>query len=245
MLCADAMPRSHNVALQEGESRLDGVRMNVTVYIDAALVLNRLVLGVHARAPHCIRVGRELISDHNFHVIANVLSDDLGQRAGLCILDVEEAEIAVTLSESDHDFLGFLCSVNTLADLLSADVGLIHFDGTVQHGLIFHFLHSGADAVAEVPSGFVADSQCSFHLVRGETFSRFHHQQDGRKPLVQRQVGIVKDRAGENGELIEALATLEDLPRFDVGTRLVLAARAFNTIRPTQFRENLAALLVG
>jgi hypothetical protein len=42
----------------------------------------------------------------------------------------------------------------TRAAILTADVGFVHFDGTVKHGL-FYFFHGSTDAMTEIPSRLV------------------------------------------------------------------------------------------
>ena len=44
MLCADTVPRPHDATLQETESGFDCVGVNVAIYVDAAFVLDGLVL---------------------------------------------------------------------------------------------------------------------------------------------------------------------------------------------------------
>src|SRR5437588_571275 len=77
MLCAHAMPRSDNAALQQRECALYGVGMNVTIDIDLLLVADRLVLSKfasgtsHSLADAMAEIPRGLVADskHSLNLI--------------------------------------------------------------------------------------------------------------------------------------------------------------------------------
>jgi|HubBroStandDraft_1064217.scaffolds.fasta_scaffold262099_2 hypothetical protein len=56
MLCAHEMPRPNDAELQERERGFSSVRIDVTVYINAVLVANRLMLGHYASEMQVLRL---------------------------------------------------------------------------------------------------------------------------------------------------------------------------------------------
>src|SRR5579864_1354790 len=91
MLCADLVPCSHDAALEQRESRLDSVCVNVAVNIDLAGMLNRFVFcSSLSSAFHRIGVRSKVIRHQDFNICAHVLLNVLRQSAGLYIFSVEE-----------------------------------------------------------------------------------------------------------------------------------------------------------
>ena len=79
MLGADTMPRSHDAALQERECRFDGVRVNIAHDVDLATMIDGFVLAfVDTRFNHRFRVSDPIIGENDIHVIADVLTNELG-----------------------------------------------------------------------------------------------------------------------------------------------------------------------
>src|SRR5271170_4441063 len=84
MLCADTVPCSHNAALQETESGLDCVGMNVPLHVNAVFVPNGLVLFCRdSGSLHCEGVRRELIRNYHVYILADVLANELCHSARL------------------------------------------------------------------------------------------------------------------------------------------------------------------
>jgi len=248
MLGADLVPRSNDSALQQRERGFDGVGMNVAVNIMTAAVIDSFVaLASDAGFLHRKRVGAVIVRDHDLYISAHVLADVLRQRARLGIFGVKESQITVSLSKADHDlFVPSPSAPNTA--LLAADIGFVHFDSTVKHGL-FYFLHRSTDAMTEIPrrlvGAFVLAPDCAFELMGTHAFLCFAKQQHSEKPLLQWQMGIVEDRASHDGELVVTTFAVEQLLfGFQFHGRH-LAARAFNSTGPAQPDEQLAAFFVS
>ena len=135
MLGADSMPRSDNAALEEGERRFDGVRVNVSVNVDLRFVLYPSCADPSRR--QCFlnrgRVGVQFIRYDDVHVLAHVLADVLRQCAGFHILSMEESQIATALPDADYDlFFGSVPS-NARPFFSLANVGFVHLDSAIQH----------------------------------------------------------------------------------------------------------------
>src|ERR1700690_235926 len=106
MLRADLMPRAHDTALEQGEGRFHGVRVNVAVDIDSFLVLDRLMpLSGDSSPVKREGVRGKLIGHNHVHICVYVVFDVRGQRARLRILSMEESEFPAALANTDDDFL--------------------------------------------------------------------------------------------------------------------------------------------
>jgi hypothetical protein len=245
MFCADLVPRSHDAALQERECRLDGVGMNVSSGTDVFFfrVIDTFVFEITDSR----FVSSPLVGDDNVYVGADVFLNVLRQRAGLSVLCVKESQIAIALTNADHYF--FLSGGSNLLPVLpspesfSANIGFVHLNRAFEH-YAFGFFHGRADAMAEIPSGFVANSDGSLDLVGRHSLASFTEQQRNHEPFTQSQVGVVKDRSSGDRELIVALFTVQETA-IQTRKRLSVATRAFRAIRPPEPFKQFAALLVG
>lgn len=245
MLRADSMPASHDAALQERERRFDRVGVDVSLRIEAELVPDGLVPSVFAKVTGCAPVGIPIIGEQDVHILRDILADVLFEGAALGVSGVEETQIAAALTNADNDFLVVEPRAFTVPPVLTADVGFVHFDFAAQHGLVY-FDHRSADAVAEIPSRFVAsESQRPLNLARAHALLGFAEKQSRKEPLVERQVRVIENRASGDGELVVAiLAVVESLFGFKFHD-FHLAARATDAFGPAQAGEQFAALFVS
>lgn len=246
MLCRDAMPCSDDAALQERESILDRVCMDVAVNVDLGLVFDRFVLLGQRESFHGRGVCVKFIGHDHVNIGTHVFSNELRQGAGLRILRVEEPQVAATLPDTDYDLLGAFpeSRLALMAALYSADIGLIYFDGAVHHGALC-FLHCCSDAMAEIPCGFVAHSERALDLVGAHALACFAEEQGSEKPFLQRQMRIVKDRAGRDAELVVAFLAIEQLlGRRQLG-HWTFASQALNSVWPAEAHKKFAAFFVG
>ncbi len=91
---------------------------------------------------------------------------------------MEEAKITATLADANNDLLiGVTQSGLAHGVLLAANVGFIHFNRAAQHRLISGY-HCLTDAMAQVPSRLVADSQSPPDLISGDSLTCLHQKQD-------------------------------------------------------------------
>ena len=92
-----------------------------------------------------------------------------------------------------------------LAMALAAYHRLVHFDHSDQRGSTERVVaHRFADAVAQVPSRLVGDSQGALELVGAHALLALAHEVDGEEPLTERQVRAVHDCVGRHAELVAA-----------------------------------------
>jgi len=249
MLCANFMPRSDDAALEQRERRFHCVRAYAKVGIVSnvffRLVVDFPVLYVaHASFDHSRWIPGHFISDDHVHVGAHVILDVLRQCAGLRVRSVEESEITPALPDADYDFLLVLAELHAFALLFSADVGFIHFDNAVKHRLIY-LPHCSADTMAEVPSSFVTDPECAFNLIRAHPLPRFTEEQGGEKPLLQRKMRVIEDRACSDRKLIVTSLAVKQLLRRRQFRNWTMTAQAFNSIRPAKAYKQFPALFIG
>src|SRR5688572_10058223 len=102
MLRANMMPRTNNASLKKREGGLNRVCMNVAININAGLVANRFMLATHKVNSGGFLVSLKFIRDKDLDVFAYIKQDILGQRAGVNVLSMEQAQFAPALSDADH-----------------------------------------------------------------------------------------------------------------------------------------------
>src|SRR6266852_8815578 len=99
MLCADSMPRPHDAALQERESVLDRISVNVAHDVHLAAVLDSLMLaGLDACPLHCEWVAGKIVGHDYVHILADILPDVPGERSRLHIAGMDHPQFAVSLA---------------------------------------------------------------------------------------------------------------------------------------------------
>jgi len=100
------------------------------------------------------------------------------------------------------------------------------------------------NAVRQVPSRLLADSQIEGDFAARDTVFAGHNQPHGGEPLIEPQRGIFHDGADLQGKLwfrMIAVALVE-FGGFQIGDLLRIAVRAAHLrIRPAQFGYKLAA----
>src|SRR5439155_12383473 len=126
MLRADLVPRSHDAALQEAESVLDCIGMDVRS--EANIFLLGMIHGLMsiAQFSQSLWVGGQFIGDDHIHILRDIVLDISGQSSALCILGMKESQVAIALPDADYDrFIGSGLAPSWVA-LLSAHIGFIH-----------------------------------------------------------------------------------------------------------------------
>ena len=247
MFCRDFMPRTNDAALQERECGLDTVRRNVSVNVDAVVMVYSPVdfVTVKSGLSQCSFVSGPFVRHDEINVAADIFLDVLRQRAGLHVLGMEETEFAAALLESDHDFLLIvLAALPVFAALDSTNKGFIYFYNAVQWFRI-DFLHRRADAMAEIPCRLVGDAKDALQLIGAHALLRLTEKVDAQEPLPQGQVGIIEDRSCCDGELIAAIIAIKLVAFFDLRNLDRRATRAHNRVRPAECFKVLAALLLA
>lgn len=204
MLRRDFMPCADDAALQEREGRLNRVCIEFTAHVFFRAVIDcRMFDGGNIRLLYGPRISRVFIRHDHVHVLRDVLLNVLRQCAALGVLSVEESQIAIALTDSNDNFFCSLASVDALADLLSTDVGFIHFANAV-HLWLADLLNSMTNAMAEIPRRAIVNFQHSVKLMRGHAFFRLANQVHGEEPLRERQMSVMEHCASRYRELVAA-----------------------------------------
>jgi hypothetical protein len=115
----------------------------------------------------------------------------------------------VTLKDGGHNRLAIPTTAMNAARLnipvhiagLPPDGGFIAFDLTPEFPAEVLILHRKADAVEHEPSGLLGDLYGAMQFPRGNAVAIAGNHPHGRKPLVQTQGRILKDRTELDGEL--------------------------------------------
>ncbi len=243
MLGANPVPCTHDAALEKRESGFDRIGVNVSHDVHAGTVVNLFVVRPPCLSHSCFVRGCVIGEDY-FHVLGNVLADVLSERSALGVSGMEEAEIAVALTNADHYFLVVEPYDMSFSFDLAANIRNVHFYFAVEHGLV-GLRHCMADAMAKVPRGFVAHSDRALNLAGGHTLLRFAEQVCSEKPLSEWQVRVIEHRAGSDRELIVTVFAVEELL---VGIQLdhgAFAAQALRAFGEAETNQKLTALIFG
>ena len=246
VLGANLVPCPHDSPLQEREGTFNCVCVNVANRVDALAVIDGLM--PVGELSECSRISRKVVGHNYVHIFGDVLSDVLCKRPFPSVRCVEESQVAIPLADANYDLLvssSLPSPILANSVQFSADIGFIHLNRSVEHGLA-GFFHGGADAVTEIPSCLVAtQTECALNLASTHALLRFTQQQGSQEPLRKWQVGIVEDRPGSYGELVVAiLAVVERLFGFKLDSGK-FAAQAADTFGPAQPSQYLPALLIG
>jgi hypothetical protein len=247
MLGRDLVPRSHDAALEQRERRFDGIGMHVAFDVNASRMLDGFVLRPHVAEQgrrgivQRTRVTAGIVRNDHFYRAANVLLDELRQRAALNIVNVEESQIAAALPDSEHDV--FVRPASALSAALdSANIGFVQFDRACQ-GRAFCRRHCEADAMAQVPRRLVAHADGSLELIRRHALSRLTEQQDSKKPSFEGELRIPEDRACGDAKLV--MAGVADQNRA-ASRHIALAPDTFRSDGPAQTLKQVpAAIFIG
>ena len=246
MLGANLVPTPHNPALQQRESRFNAIGVNVGS--EADVLFGAVVYGFVFDIADGLGISRPFICHKYVNISADVFLDVLLQSAALGVGGMEEAQIAAALTDTYNNFLVALAPLPVTPLLLSAYIGFVHLDSTVQQGRL-NLFHGATYTMAEVPSGFVGtfvlapDSPLELH--RAHALLGFTQQQGCKEPDRQRQVRVVEDRAARGRELVLTTNTLEAGIFFQPRYTGIFAAWAHNTLRPAQTLKQLTAAVIG
>ncbi len=243
MFGANSVPRSHDAAFEKRECGFNGIGVNVSHDVHARTVINLFVVR-SIGLPHGGIIRGGVIGENYFHIFGDILSDVLSERSTFGVSGMEKAEIAIALADADHHFFVIHASDTAFALIPSAHVSNVHLDLAIQHRFI-GLRHGVPDAMAEVPSGLVTHSDRALNLASGHALLRFAEQVCGEKPFGQCQVGIVKHRAGSDGELIVTILAVEQVLRRLQFHNGAFAAQALGAFGEAETNEQIAAPIFG
>jgi hypothetical protein len=210
MLRAEFMPTPAQTALEKRESVFNGVGMNVSAHILFFRVPDELVLILETRSLRHSLVGIQFIGEENIHIFSHVFLEKLFENAPSDFLGVKQSKFTIALPDSDDWTLSGAAPAMLKSVSLSADISFVHLDLSVEHRLVA-LGHCSTDAMAQVPSGLVAHSERPLNLTGGYALFCFTEQKRRSKPLFKRQMRVIENRSGCNGELIVTVLAVEKL----------------------------------
>src|SRR3984893_12741405 len=245
VFCADVVPRAEHSAFQERERIFSGVGVNRTPHVEAATVIDRLVFAAKISKEWIgfdgFGVGGRIIGDNHINRPADVVLDVAFKCPAFHVLNVEQSQFTASMSKADYDLL--VRSASSFSALLdAANIGFIDLDCAPKGGAL-RLNHSLSNPMAEVPGGFVADSDGPLNLTGGHPLLRFAQQKRGEEPLFKWQMSVSEKRPNCACEVIFARQTEQ---HFAIETCYLraLAPWALNTFRPAEFFEKRAALFI-
>ena len=201
MLHTDFMPCAHNAAFEKRKGRFDCVRRDAhslfIAHVFIGPVVYGLMLSLELSRVEVIESG--FIGHNHVNALVHIAGDDLVNLFLVKVASRDEMQMASAFTDADY---GSFVEPALAAIGLAADVHLIDFNCPGE--FVVCFGHSSADAVAEIPRGFVADSQRALHLIRRHPLPALAKQVGRKKPLPQVQMSIVKNSGCGDAELVMA-----------------------------------------
>ena len=212
MLDAHLVEGPDDGTLEEAPHAFDAVGVHVTHNPFFGRVLDGLMAGVVIADPD---VRLEIIGVDRFGFVSNGSGDEGMKGLPLHVGDALDTDVSPSLDGPGHPMLVPLVGT-ALALGFAADQSFVHFDDTDQSGAGQRIVaHRLADTVAEVPSRPVGYSDCPVQLVGAHALLGLAEQIDSGKPLAERQVRVMHDRAGLDAEMVAASDAVPLAPAFD------------------------------
>src|SRR5216683_1428519 len=201
MLRRDFMPSSHNAALEKREGRFYCVCVYVPMRVLFRVIDSPMEVLLHL--VECVGIDLGLVGHNDFDVSANIRVDDIPNGLGLRIPSPDQPQVPIPLPDADnYRLLTFWTPPASLATY----IGFVNLDRAAKF-LWRYFQHGSADAMAEVPRGFIADSERTLNLASRHSLFGFAEQAGCKEPLPQRQVSIMEDGLGGHAELVRTIVT--------------------------------------
>ncbi len=211
--------RAVETSLEQAPEVLDAVGVNLPVHVldgvvDGAMVEVSTETGVRRQ-----RVGVDGRS--GFDAIPDVALES----AALDAVNDVDADPAAALNHADDG--GLVVHRATPSGLmpvglvhvagLAADVGLVNFNLTREHGEALR-LHRKPDALEHEPRRLLSDPEGSSEFVRADPVLGVRSKPNGREPLVQSEGRVLEDRAELDAELLLTRLALPKAASREVGS---------------------------
>lgn len=136
------------------------------------------------------------------------------------------------------------CSATTFAGLLPANVGFVHFDETAEP-ITPGAYHCRAHLVQPCPRSLItSETQYPFQAQSARAVLLACHPPESPKPHCQGLVGVLKDRSGDDRNLVTTLRTLEKRRPYRVRF-FVLTPWTSKALRPPEPCKVVSTRLVG
>lgn len=138
----------------------------------------------------------------NGRALFDILADKASDFRFVGIHDLR-SDLAASLNNADNgDFVGRSGAglfVGVLVVFLAADISLVDFDRAVQPVVQLPGL---ADALAQIPAGFLSNAQLAGQASRGSALNAGSGDIDGGQPLLVIKLGLGHNRLGTDAEVL-------------------------------------------
>ena len=154
------------------------------------------------------QVGLQLVGVDGLGLVFDGSTDEVMDCAPLHVRDAFNSDFAAALDgPGNPGLVSFVGPSFTFG--LAADQGFVYFDHAEQGRAVQRIISHGlTDAVAEIPSSLVSNSQGAVKLIGRDSLAGFAHEIDRQEPLAEWKVGIVHDGTGSDAELVAAIGAM-------------------------------------
>jgi hypothetical protein len=237
IFCADLVERADYAALEDAPKAFNRVRVDRADYVLMFAVVNA---GVRDAARQSI-VAAPCVRREQANFIRDNLADEIVGRFRCDVLKNARNDVALALNGPDDRGLALRVVsffIPVAVFVFTADECLIHFDNAAK---FFHRLNERrADFVAHTVRRLIgAKAHLSLDLERRNSLFAGQHQMRDLEPLAERLVGVLKNRASDDGKAVARIASwsaLRALPMpfasVQVIDRRIAATRAVNAVGP-------------
>jgi hypothetical protein len=234
---ADLVKGADHAALKDRPEALNRIGVNRADNVLLAVMVNRAVRIFLAKlfvAIPSVRREQANLVGHDFidEIEGGFLGHSLQNASDHVALALYRANDRRFVRAAAH--MGFL--IPMAVDVFAANKSFVNLDNAAK--LFLRLNESRADFVAHAVRGLVATkAHLPLNLERANSFLAAQHQVRDFEPVAERFVGVLKNRARDDGETIAVLCALLALPvplaRRQVIDGGVATARAVNALGPT------------
>ena len=165
------------------------------------------------------------------------------------LAQTHELRVAVRrgLHGGDESHLVLRATPDLAPGSLPTQVGVVDPHPSVKLAALRARAHDLHELVLDEPQGLVTSVQVAFKLQRADVVLGLREEVHGQKPVHQRQLGGLEDRAAGHAALVPATGALVIQPAF-APKRAALGAtarRADKAIRPARFDQRRVALVIA
>ena len=246
---ADLVIATDDATLEDRPEALNRLSVNGTdnvlrgaVHDSFVRVFGKTLIGNVFVGREQANLGRDSFTNETLHIDRRQLSKDAGNDAALALYSADDGALWRGLTLAAQALV--------LVRPLAADERFINLNNAHQLAK-FLVLQGGADAMADVPSGFIrAEAHEPLDLHGADALLCGQHQVNDLEPVAQIKVRVRKDGADEVREAISAaLTAIRAFPlKFHRGERVNVcraAARAMDAIGPAvRHKVEVASLLI-
>lgn len=211
---------AHDAALQQSPEAFNRVGVNFAIRIAHLMIDNEVG---HELLDG--NVAAEFVSDEsrvrNLHVVAHKLGETLGVQ--LRLINMASNDPTPALNDADDWSLGRAASALVWAATFArfaTDVAFVHFHDALEQLALLK--HGVPNPHSYEPSRTLVDFQIAPKLSCRDALLGIKHKGNRKKPLLQRQVGVVENRVNRDAK--RGIAAIAVMPRL---TRHRSCARGF------------------